>query len=185
MWQNLSIKSRLSNRKGFTLVEVLTVIGVIGILLALSFPAVQTVRQAARRTHCASNIRQVLTATMAYESTGKGLPRADDGKGAGFIVSLLPFLDEQSLSDRRKEPLVGAESIQNRLSELSDTRFATVLCPASSSNQTVIPNQGRFTIHYYGVAGPSGSATPTDRTYQYNIMAPSPSAGPINRIVSK
>ena len=174
-----STKTKFDNRSGFTIVEVITVIGIIGILLALSFPAVQTVRQAARRTQCASNIRQVLTATMVFESTGKGLPKADDGNGGGFIISLLPFLEQPLLYDRSREPLLGAETFQNRLSELSNTRFPTVLCPASSFEQTVLPDQGQFTIHYYGVAGPSGSATTTDGTYQYNIVSPSPSAGPI------
>ena len=108
-----STKTKFDNRSGFTIVEVITVIGIIGILLALSFPAVQTVRQAARRTQCASNIRQVLTATMVFESTGKGLPKADDGNGGGFIISLLPFLEQPLLYDRSREPLLGAETFQN------------------------------------------------------------------------
>ncbi len=63
-----------STRVGFTLIELLVVIAVIGILMAITIPAVQSVREAARRTFCANNMRQVGLATGNYYSAHRNYP---------------------------------------------------------------------------------------------------------------
>ncbi|HMO14169.1 MAG TPA: DUF1559 domain-containing protein [Pirellulaceae bacterium] len=63
-----------NSRSGFTLIELLVVIAVIGILMAMLMPAVQQVREAARRTNCSSNIRQLAIAATNYEGRFKRLP---------------------------------------------------------------------------------------------------------------
>ncbi len=63
-----------NRRTGFTLIELLVVIAIIGVLMAMLMPAVQQVREAARRTTCANNIRQLAIASMNYESSFKRLP---------------------------------------------------------------------------------------------------------------
>ena len=60
--------------RGFTLVELLVVIAIIGILVALLLPAVQTAREAARRTQCLNNLRQVGMAALNYESANRRFP---------------------------------------------------------------------------------------------------------------
>jgi prepilin-type N-terminal cleavage/methylation domain-containing protein/prepilin-type processing-associated H-X9-DG protein len=92
-------------KRAFTLVELLVVIGIIAILVALLLPAVQMAREAARRTSCASQMRQVGLALANYES-GKGrFPAGYTSLGSprqytSWITSLLPFLEQQSVYDQ-------------------------------------------------------------------------------------
>jgi prepilin-type N-terminal cleavage/methylation domain-containing protein len=66
-------------RRGFTLIELLVVIAIIAILIALLLPAVQQAREAARRTQCKNNMKQIGLAIHNYESTFSRFPSAGEG----------------------------------------------------------------------------------------------------------
>lgn len=105
--------------RGFTLVELMVVIAIIGILVALLLPAIQAAREAARRSQCVNNLKQIGIALLNYENSYKKFPPGrtgcDDYTGAecaiwatdwkyhsqmsGFVM-LLPFLEEQNLWDQ-------------------------------------------------------------------------------------
>jgi prepilin-type N-terminal cleavage/methylation domain-containing protein len=101
-----------AGRRGFTLVELLVVIAIIGTLVGLLLPAVQQAREAARRSACGNNMKQLAIGVLNFESTQKRLPagRADVnfynavGSGnswecASFITMILPHVEEQKTYD--------------------------------------------------------------------------------------
>jgi prepilin-type N-terminal cleavage/methylation domain-containing protein/prepilin-type processing-associated H-X9-DG protein len=109
---------RLLWRRGFTLVELLVVIAIIGILIALLLPAVQAAREAARRSQCTNNLKQVGLALHNYHDTYKVFPaRAGGTQAGGYTMSnegqlaativLLPFMEEQPLWDLITSPQTG------------------------------------------------------------------------------
>ena len=90
---------------GFTLVELLVVIAIIGILVGMLLPAVQQVREAARRTACINNIRQIGLSAMNYESSLQHLPPPKLGSGdfntlGSTFVILLPYVEQANRFDQ-------------------------------------------------------------------------------------
>lgn len=107
------ISDRLSRRReGFTLVELLVVIAIIGILVALLLPAIQTAREAARRSQCSNNLKQYGIGLQNYHDTHKAFPAGcthskvprpgatGNSFGPSFQAPLLAFMEQSSLYDQ-------------------------------------------------------------------------------------
>ena len=146
-------------RGGFTLIELLVVISIIATLAALILPGVQNAREAARRTQCLNNMRNINTAIATYTTSNRGnlpplvggvdLNSLQTGTGgadqrfAPWTYHLLPFLDQQGLYDRLQDTTLGTQS--------ADTLASTVIevfnCPdnpaeESPGNLTYVANAG-------------------------------------------
>lgn len=144
-------KSPLSSL-GFTLVELLVVIAIIGILVALLLPAVQAAREAARRTQCLNQIRQVVLATHMFADTKGHFPAAADEYGYSHLAQILPYHEELALSGQLNfNPNLGP-SLKAPWDNVSDpdivaannTPIAAYRCPSN-------PEYERTNV------GPSGS----------------------------
>lgn len=161
------MKTQTKNSRGFTLVELLVVIAIIGILIGMLLPAVQQVREAARRIQCSNNLRQMGLAALNYESAHMEFPsagQAKDGRGngsnlfyaannAGETVNnpshsvqtyILPFLDQgnafQMFDLRWRYDAAASDAPNNQVA--SQTVVPGFICPSTSGRGSDVDGDG-------------------------------------------
>jgi prepilin-type N-terminal cleavage/methylation domain-containing protein/prepilin-type processing-associated H-X9-DG protein len=134
------LKMRTSNqapRSGFTLIELLVVIAIIAVLIALLLPAVQQAREAARRTQCKNNLKQIGLAFHNFEGTYTWLPSSVRPPSAAVtsvrfavLTQLLPYIDQASIYNAYNQTYNWDESTVSQNATLSATKITAFQCPS-------------------------------------------------------
>ncbi|MBC8873921.1 MAG: DUF1559 domain-containing protein [Planctomycetes bacterium] len=178
---------RVLRRRGFTLVELLVVIAIIGILVALLLPAIQAAREAARRTECSNNLKQIGIGLQNYHDTYKTFPLGAfnlrqqwPSSGTNWRALILPFIEQKAVFDELRfdsDPAVhfmaGGAAGANALNGndiLKNLIIDGYMCPSSvikpigGQNNTLAMN-----VHYVGL---QGAASP--------VPGPNPNRGSKN-----
>lgn len=130
-------------RTGFTLVELLVVIAIIGILIALLLPAVQSAREAARRSQCANNLKQLGLGFHNFASAYGGFPprrwmRSTQGIGGGYTgwgTFLLPFIEQKTIYDHYDWNYDFYDPVNQPAVE---TKLSVFICPSSPRSADII-----------------------------------------------
>jgi len=132
-------------QRGFTLIELLVVIAIIAVLIALLLPAVQQAREAARRTQCKNNLKQLGVAIHNYHDTTGIFPVQNSYGPAvryhwSWVVMVLPYIDQSARyqqADFTKDGLnttVNASGVTNR--SIISTNLTAMLCPSDQYSST-------------------------------------------------
>ncbi len=157
-------RNRTKQSRGFTLVELLVVISIIGILVALLMPAVNSARESGRRAQCSNNLHQLAAACLAHETKYTFLPTGgwgyawvgnpDRGYGkrqpGGWQYNILNFIDQNDLHDLGTgsngdwATLTGG-SMMSQFVKRSQTPVAVLNCPSRRRLQT-FPYSAGFTM---------------------------------------
>lgn len=154
MFVQSAVRTFSSSRRAMTLIELLVVTAIIGILIALLLPAVQSAREAARRIQCSNNLRQMGLAIANYHDalgayplvmTTSGGPNGEGGCTTGYyswMAQILPFMEQQAvyelidfnvnMADVCGNPEDGTISSDHPNAVAAATRIPTFLCPSDA-----------------------------------------------------
>jgi prepilin-type N-terminal cleavage/methylation domain-containing protein/prepilin-type processing-associated H-X9-DG protein len=157
----------LSRRHGFTLIELLVVISIIAVLVSLLLPAVQQAREAARRTQCKNNLKQVVLAMHNYHDVNQCLPAGQFSATPkyGHMVTLLPYIEQGNLANKFVVSAPGgfADPVNQ---PVANTPVGLIRCPSNPVPGLIKMRNSSSTGKSYGsYITASGSTTdPNDPT---------------------
>jgi len=164
----MKMKNRLSHRRGFTLIELLVVIAIIAILIALLLPAVQQAREAARRTQCKNNLKQLGLALHNYSDAHSVFPNqaSDSLYGYSALAQLLPYLDQGNMHGQFDftQPLqIGLPwqpMVNPSMSDVVGRPLTVLLCPSDAGEPIYVDDHSNaWAGSNYLVNGGSGRGT--------------------------
>ncbi len=150
--------------RGFTLVELLVVIAIIGVLVSLLLPAVQAAREAARRTQCLNQMRQIALAVHQYEGVNGALPPHAGSSSFSAQARILPYLEQAGLFNQIdfSTPLlsgsVTARVIDPRYVAIAGQPLPILLCPSDAGPR----------VYRVPLGGPEPSALGANN-YMFNM----------------
>ncbi len=174
-------------RRAFTLVELLVVIAIIGILVALLLPAIQAVRESARKSSCRNNLHQIGLAMQNYESSFKKLPPGykyaagpqGNALGHSWTDMILPFMELQSMYDQINFKLPIYDPVNAAVREI---HIDSLICPTDDVSPTGFVEMGndRFAMACY-VANFGTPDLDADQEQKLDPAAPNRPWGPFYR----
>ena len=165
----------LPAKRGFTLIELLVVIAIIGVLIALLVPAVQKVRQAAARTQCQNNLKQLGLALHAYHDGRGMLPPGAAGDqapfgsqttslgnnwGSSWMVYILPYIEQNAMASGWQFHSGSGVFNTNNQNLRRDIVISTFVCPASNLPKMARSQTYTSTAHYVAIAGAADGVIP-------------------------
>ena len=140
-----------TSRRAFTLIELLVVIAIIAVLIGLLLPAVQKVREAAARSQCGNNLKQLGLACHNYHDTRGQLPYARSGGGQNrhtWALILLPYVEQGNVLRIYQTPITGVnmtDGMNNhtatdpQIVTARQTQIKTFFCPSRRSSPSLSP----------------------------------------------
>lgn len=170
----MRLTPRRSRAAGFTLIELLVVIAIIAVLIALLLPAVQQAREAARRSTCRNNMKQLGLALHNYHDTFTTFPYGWDTRGSLWSAHILPYMDQANIYNTLiwQESGPGNWDLDTSPNEWAcETVIPTFICPSLP-----IPSQHDYNgINQRAVAsyrGNAGSEASSDDQSTSNAIMP-------------
>ena len=166
------VETEMTHKRGFTLIELLVVIAIIAVLIALLLPAVQQAREAARRSQCKNNLKQLGLAVHNYHDTfnlypsgmlnwatpAGQVPKPPNNRAVSLFCSLLPYLDQGPLAQQWDY----SNPFLNVIAERTATIMPVLVCPsdviATPVNESVPTNVVPAMVAKYALGSYGGNA---------------------------
>lgn len=167
-------------QSAFTLVELLVVIAIIGILIALLLPAVQAAREAARRSQCTNNLKQLALALHNYHDTYQTFPRycqllampnAASQRAYSVHVKILPYIEQQALQDRITQlssNYYSEATVANSL--VWDTPISPFKCPSDQDQRNYYGTPNNRGVCSYPVCSGSNIGWDVSESHQNGVF---------------